>query len=101
MDSAAQRAIEKALHGDWKEAVVLNEQILKDNPGNKEALNRLARAYLELGKLRKATTYYKKVLTIDPYNGIAKKSLDRLGAMKSKLNGDQPQETPSKQGLNS
>lgn len=82
MDSLAQRAVEEALKGNWKEAATLNEEILKEESKNKEALNRLARAYVELGKTPKAKTTYKKVLKLDPYNSIAQKALERLKNLK-------------------
>lgn len=83
MDQLAQKAVEEALRGNWKEAVSLNEQILILDPKNREALNRLSRACLEIGKLSKAITNYKKVLKLDPYNTIAQKALERLKIAKS------------------
>lgn len=78
MDLLAQKAIEEAIRGNWKEAVRLNEQIVEEDSKNREALNRLARAYSELGKINKSIASYKKVLRIDPYNSIAQKALTRL-----------------------
>ena len=46
------------------------------------ALNRLARAYSELGMLGKARETATKVLKIDPYNNIASKSLSKWKGMK-------------------
>lgn len=74
----AQSAIAAALKGNWKEAEELNRRILISDPQNKEALNRLARTYLELGKHAKALANYKKVLKLDPYNPIAQKAISRL-----------------------
>lgn len=82
MDQLAQRAIEEALKGNWHKALGLNEEILALDAKNREALNRLSRAYLELGKLTKALTNYKKVLRLDPYNTIAKKAVERLKSAK-------------------
>lgn len=78
----AQRAIEEALRGNWNSAANLNKEILSQTPKDCEALNRLARAELELGRLSRAKTTYKKVLRIDPYNTIAQKALERLGNVK-------------------
>jgi tetratricopeptide (TPR) repeat protein len=78
----AQRAITAALSGDWKEAIKLNSQLLKDNPEDIEALNRLARAYAESGKISKAKTISQKVLKIDPFNSIATKSLSKWKGLK-------------------
>lgn len=84
MDTLAQRAIDEAIKGNWPQAQKLNEEILKTEDKNREALNRLARAYAELGKIPKAITTYKKVLKIDPYNSIAQKALIRLNAIKDR-----------------
>ena len=68
-------AISAALTGNWKEAIRLNLQILKHEPKNVEALNRLARAYFQTGFKTKSTETYKKVLKIDKFNTIAQKNL--------------------------
>lgn len=83
MDTLAQSAIEEALKGNWNKAEKLNEEILDETPNNKEALNRLARACLELGKIKKSLSSYKKVLKIDPYNSIAQKAIPRLQALEN------------------
>lgn len=84
MDTLAQRAIREALEGNWKEAERTNEEILKDNGSDKEALNRLGRAAAEVGKVAKAISTYKKVLRLDPYNSIAQKAIVRLGKIKKR-----------------
>ncbi|MDO8503410.1 MAG: tetratricopeptide repeat protein [bacterium] len=78
LDELAQKAIDEALRGQWEEAKRLNEELLKADPKNQEALNRLARALLELGRPDRAIASYKKVLRLDPYNSIAQKALGRL-----------------------
>ena len=83
MDQLAQKAIDEALRGNWKEAIRLNEELLAEDSKNREALNRLSRAYLEVGKLSRALTNYKKVLKLDPYNTIALKALERLKVARS------------------
>mgnify|MGYP001576030292 FL=1 len=86
MDS--QLAISAALEGRFSEALKLNQHILKDDPKNVDALNRLARAYFELGKLILAKKYYNHVLEIDSYNPIAQKNLKIIKAFKGKkVNG--------------
>jgi len=72
------QAIQAAIKGSWQKAVDLNRQILKENPKNIAALNRLARAFWELNKVDQAQKTYRKVLTFDPYNSIATKNLQRL-----------------------
>lgn len=71
----AQKAIAQALAGNWKEALKLNKEILKKDPKDVDALNRLARAHAELGNSKKAKSLVKKVLKIDPFNTIATKAL--------------------------
>lgn len=76
--SLAQAAILAALTSHWQEAVKLNEQIIKTQKDNVEAMNRLARAYYFLGENQKAQKFYKQVLGLDPYNVIAIKNLDKI-----------------------
>lgn len=71
-------AIKASLNHSWKEAIKLNLSILKKNSQDVDALNRLAKAYLQSGLKTKAETTYKKVLRLDKYNPIAKKSLDMI-----------------------
>jgi len=74
----AQQAVDLALDGLWAEARSLNEDILQYFPDDIEAMNRLAKANLELGNLSTAKKNFEKVLYLSPYNSIAKKNLDRL-----------------------
>lgn len=73
----AQKAISAALDANWKEAISLNQQILKDAPTDIDALNRLSRALAETGDLKKAKRVAEKVLKLDPSNSIATKALAR------------------------
>jgi len=84
MQSTSEHAIQAALNGKWDEAVELNLVILKDDQGDLDALNRLARAYTELGEIELANKTYKQVLAIDKYNPIATKNLKRLKAKRPK-----------------
>jgi len=79
----AQKAIAAALCGSWKEAISFNKTILSQNPKDIDALNRIARAYAEMGKIAKAKQIAEKVLKIDPFNPIAKKSLAKWKGCKS------------------
>lgn len=76
-------AIDAALESNWDEALKLNKQIIKLDPQNIDALNRQARAYMELGRCNLAKKYYSEVLKIDPYNPIAQKNLKIVKAFKS------------------
>ncbi len=75
-----QQAINAALDGRWEDALTLNDEILKEEPKNVDALNRLARAYLELGKISLAKKYYSATLEFDAYNPIALKNLKLINA---------------------
>ena len=71
-------AIQAATQGVWKKAITLNQKILKLEPQNIPALNRLARAFLKTNNLITMKKTYQKVLKLDQYNPIALKNLKRL-----------------------
>jgi len=89
--SLAQKAINQALAGAWKDAVDTNLQILKENPNDIDSLNRLARAYAELGLMTKARLTAQKVLKIDSANPIAIKALEKWKVIGKKMDKSQPQ----------
>lgn len=78
----SQKAIEFALTSNWEEALKINKQIIKADPQNVDALNRQARAYMELGRMNLAKKYYSEVLKFDPYNPIALKNLKIIKSFK-------------------
>ena len=61
------KAIQAMLLGDWKNAASLNKTLIKENPKDIDALNRLAYAFTILGKIQNAKSTYKKVLKIVHY----------------------------------
>lgn len=71
------KAIAAALGCDWKSAIEINSKLLVENSSDLDSLNRLGRAYLELGQNPKAATFFRKVLKIDKYNPIAQRNLTR------------------------
>lgn len=84
-----EQAINQALAGNWKMAVNLNLQILKQNSQDIDALCRLAKAYAELNKKQLVLKTYKKILRLDRFNQIAKKNLAKFsnkGFSKKKKN---------------
>lgn len=83
----AQKAINAALNCRWNEAVETNSLILQVEPENVDALNRIARAYFELGEIKRAQRASKKVLKIDPFNGIAAKCFKKWQGIKTPQNG--------------
>ena len=82
MYNAAQQAIQHALNGEFEKAIALNRQILKENPIDTEALNRLAFALGEIGEIKQAKQTYKKVLLVNRFNPIALKNIARLEMIK-------------------
>jgi len=59
-EDLAQKAIAAAVKANWKDAIDLNKQILKDDPKDVDALNRLARAFSEMGEIIKAQKQLKR-----------------------------------------
>lgn len=92
MDSSSSnihhQAISAALDSRWNEALKLNKKIIKLDPQNVDALNRLARVYMELGRFNLTKKYYNEALKFDPYNPIAQKNLKIIKAFK--VNGQVP-----------
>lgn len=84
MTSLKSQAIQKALVGDWENAISLNQQILAEDPDDIDTLNRLAFAFLSAGQPKDAKTLYEKVLSLDMKNPIALRNLKRLGDPKTK-----------------
>ena len=72
------KSIKEALSGNWHLAILTNLEILKDNPDDLGALNRLAKAQSETGLLDEAKDNLKKILKIDPFNSVAKSNLVKI-----------------------
>ncbi|MCX6726082.1 MAG: tetratricopeptide repeat protein [Candidatus Shapirobacteria bacterium] len=81
-----EQAIKAALNQNWTRAIEINKKIIKETPQNAPALNRIGKAFYELGKNEEAIKAYKKVIKIDPFNPIANKNLKRLSKNRSKNN---------------
>ena len=75
-------AIELALANRWAEAVQVNRGIMDRFGPDEETLNRLGKAYTELGQLCDATEAYKGTLKMNPVNPIAVKNLGKLQTMR-------------------
>ncbi|MCX7928302.1 MAG: tetratricopeptide repeat protein [Patescibacteria group bacterium] len=86
-EELVQAAISAALSGEWEEAILLNKKILDQNPKDVDALTRLARAYAEINKIKKAKATLQEVLRIDPYNSIAIKTLTKWKNFRCPKNG--------------
>lgn len=76
------QAIQNALAGDWQKAVSINKLLIKENPLDIDALNRLAFAYSILGRIKDAKNTYQKVLKIDSLNPLALRNLKKIGDSK-------------------
>ena len=71
-------AIALALKGEWEAAVQTNQDILLAFPEDVEALNRLGKALMELGRYNAARGAFANAVAFSPHNSIAKKNLERL-----------------------
>jgi hypothetical protein len=79
-------AIELALATRWVEAVQVNRGIMDRFGPDEDTLNRLGKAYTELGQLNEAIEAYQSTLKMNPVNPIAIKNLGKLQG----LPGGQP-----------
>lgn len=95
MDSQlAPEAIAAALSGNWTDAVKINKQILKNDSRDCEALNRLAKAFFELGKTNQAKATCQKVLRIDQFNSISQRNLEKWKQVRSQNKTPQAKTSP-------
>ena len=84
-------AIALALEGEWERATRVNRDVLRLFPEDVDALNRLGKAFLELGRYTVATEAFESAARIAPHNTIAKKNLERLAHLRETT-------SPPKQG---
>lgn len=90
-------AINSALRGDWKQAILTNKKLFKLDPNDTDALNRLAKAYCENGEINLAKKTTLLTLKIDPNDQIALKALDKY---KNSLNSKNKEIKNNKQSIN-
>ena len=90
-------AIAAALKHDWEQAVQANTAILRIAPDSIEALNRLAKALLELGRLAPAKDAVDRAVGLDSTNMIARRNADRLSRAVGVQNA-QPSRKRAKRG---
>src|SRR3990167_6648554 len=88
MTSFKDQAIQTALTGDWEKAISINKLLIKENPTDIDALNRLAFAFSILGRTKDAVSTYQKVLKIDSLNPLALQNLKRIGDLKTIKNNN-------------
>ena len=71
-------AVNLAVNGEWERATEVNKAILELFPFDVEAMNRLAKALIELGSYLDARSVSNQVIEVAPYNNIAKKNMARI-----------------------
>ena len=74
-------AVALALSGEWDRAAEVNRAILELYSEDVEAMNRLGKALIELIQYDEAKQVLGRVVSIAPYNAIAKKNLARLTSL--------------------
>jgi hypothetical protein len=74
----AEKAIALALRNKWTEATEINRSILEETPDDVDALNRSAKALLELAEMDEARETLKKVALLAPGNIIGQRNVERL-----------------------
>jgi tetratricopeptide (TPR) repeat protein len=79
-------AIAAALAGRWADAVALNRAIVDRFGADEDTLNRLGKAYTELGRFDEAREAYESALKLNPSNQIAQKNLAKLNAFRGSKN---------------
>ena len=67
LDPISGKAIDAALNNNWREALELNRELLTRYPDDVETLNRLDRAYFELGSVPKTKELYNSIFFLYPY----------------------------------
>ncbi|OGC49788.1 hypothetical protein A2716_00285 [candidate division WWE3 bacterium RIFCSPHIGHO2_01_FULL_40_23] len=85
VDQLSSKAIQAALNKEWKKAVELNKKIISFDDSDISALNRLAKAYIELDMHTDARKTLKNVLKLDPINQTAKKNMQYAQAKRKAL----------------
>ncbi len=78
-DTDIDAAVAAALSANWQKAVEINSKLLEQCPEDVDCLNRIGKAYFELGDNKKAAASFHRVLKINKYDQIALKNLARLG----------------------
>jgi len=78
-------AVDLALKGDWDRAAQVNRAILELFSDDVEAMNRLAKALIELGSYEEAGSVLDHLGEVAPYNNIARKNRARLEQMRAQV----------------
>ena len=78
MVTTIQAAIDSALAQNWLTAIKLNKELIKNNKDDIDSLARLAYALTQINDIEKAKKIYKKILSLDKYNSLAQKNLNKI-----------------------
>ena len=89
------QAIDLAMKGEWQRATEVNQALLALYPDDVDAMNRLGKAFMELGEFGRSREVLTVVVEKAPYNTIAKKNLARLEQMESVPAGRQTKKSGS------
>ena len=73
----AEQARKLAIQGKWLESVEINKQLVERSPRDVDALNRLGKAYFEMGMYRSAFASYEQSAEADPANIVARRNIER------------------------
>jgi len=88
-----QQAIDAAMNLQWKQAIALNNQIIKLDPENDSVYLRLGFIYLQLKDVAKSKRFYSKALRIQPKNAVALQNLERIRVLeKAKSSKDKSEQ---------
>ena len=77
----SKQAIDLALRGEWQRATEVNQALLALYPDDMDSMNRLGKAFMELGDFGRSREVLSSVVEKAPYNTIAQKNLNRLNQM--------------------
>lgn len=84
IDTLENLAIDAAVKSNWEKAVELNNEILAIEEHNVAAHLRAGYAYMQLKKMEKSYTHYKKALSLQPGNTIAQENMEKVQILKMK-----------------
>lgn len=84
IDILENQAVDAAVNLSWKDAISLNEKILRLDSRNLAACLRLGFANLQINKIKDAKRYYQKALRVQPKNQVALENLERIKVLGEK-----------------
>lgn len=83
-DELETNAVNAAMKSQWKEAIVLNKEILKSDKNNIDALLRLGFSYWQSGDIKNAKKQYIVALKLQPSNVTIVESLEKIKVLDSR-----------------